>query len=261
MSEKLNVLLAKTDSLASLFKGMVSDFSKFFSNSQGAFTGEKKTYSPVDESVDDPSLRGNRIVASTIDEKFSWFTEHSQDYISALFSQEKTNASGSAIAELIIDGKSWGTYTSLELLRLKSIIDHQSIYSMLSNVPTRSDSAIWNETTSERYAGRAILETEIVTGVNKTTEKESYILKDPNIDASSPSYTPTVANKTTTVTLGNFTRQEYSGAWSHRQKAEALARRSKMTTSILEALKRCNEVETVQSNLTADKIFGYLFNG
>lgn len=43
---KLNVLLAKTDALASSFKTSLKDYIKFFKGNNGAFLGVRKTYSP-----------------------------------------------------------------------------------------------------------------------------------------------------------------------------------------------------------------------
>lgn len=256
---KLNVLLAKTDSLAPLFKGMIQDYAKFFTKSQGAFLGEKRTYEAREGTIDDPSKRGNVLVQTTVDEKLKWFKENSKEYIDALFAQEATNASGNAKAQLIVDGTEWGEFTSLELLRLKSIVESSSLHSMLEAIPVRSDSEEWSLSENEMYKGKNIFETPLVTGVTKTTEKENYILKDPNVDKNSPNYTPTVATKTTTVELGDYTQQRFSGQWTQRKRAEALKRRTILLTSIIEALKKCNEVDVVESKLDSEKIFGYLF--
>jgi len=259
---KLNVLLAKTDSLATQFKGMVVDFAKFFKNKQGAFVGEKKTYQPKEGTIDEPTKRGNTLVQTTVDEKFKWFKENSKEYIDALFAQEATNASGAATAELVIDGKSWGVYTSLELLRLKSVVENNNLHVMLNEIPVRSDSEEWDESENEMYAERSgIYEIKMEESVIKSTVKEDYILKDPNVSETSPNYSPVVSQKTSTIELGDYTRQKFSGEWSQRQKASALKRRSTMITSIVQALKTCNEVEAVESELNSDRIFSYLFEG
>lgn len=259
MSVKLNVLLAKTDALAAYYKGQVNDYGKFFSSKQGAFKGEKKTYTPREDTIDDTSKRGIVKVQTTVTEKLEWFKENAREYVDALFAQEATNASGNAKAELIVDGESWGEFTSLELLRLKSLVEAGGLHSVLENIPVRSDSEVWEKTDDEDYSGREIYESELIKGVNKTTEKENYILKDPNVDASSPNYNPTVATKTTIVELGDYTHQKFTGEWSQRQKAEVLQRRAKLLVAITESLKKANEAEVVSSELSADKIFGYLF--
>lgn len=261
MKIKLNVLLAKTDSLAPQFKGMVQDFARFFSKSQGAFIGQKRTYEANEGTVDDPTKRGNVLVQTTVTTKLQWFKENAKDYIDSLFAQEATNASGTANAELIVEGESWGEFSSLELLRLKSVIEGNSLHGMLEAIPVRSDSQEWEKSQDEMYNGKDIFETPLLAGVNMTTAKEDRILKDPNVSKDSPNYTPTVTVITTAIELGKYTMQNFSGEWSQRERAEALQRRGRLVTSIIEALKRCNEVEVVESNLNSDKIFGYLFDG
>lgn len=261
---KLNVLLALTDQLRHVYKNSVSDYSKFFAKSQGAFKGEKRTYSPKDGTIDDPSKRGTIIVATTVEEKLDYFIDNSSKFIDALFSQEKTNASGQAQAELVVDDKSWGVFTSLELLRLKSLLeagDLGNMKGMIESIPTRSDSEVWEKTDDEEYADRTIFETEKFTGVTKTTLKQPYVLEDPNLKGREiPSnYSPAVVQRDTVIELGDYTKQNFSGEWSHRERAMTLKRRTILLTAITEALKKANECETEKSELTAKKVFGYLF--
>lgn len=257
---KLNILLAKTDALATGFKNAIQDYAKFFSRSQGAFLGEKKTYEPKEGTIDEPNRRGNTIVQTTVDEKIDYLISGSEDYINSLFSQERTNASGVAIAELKVDGKSWGEFTSLELLRLKSLLEGSGIKAMIANIPVRSDSENWDVTNEEQYEGRVIYESPLISGTNITTTKEDYILKDPNVSKDSPSYVATVAQKTTTVPLGDYSIQKFSGQWSQRQRAAALKRTAVLYVAVIEALKKCNEAEAIESELTSELIFGYIFD-
>lgn len=256
---KLNVLLGKTDHLASVFVKMMKDYIQFFKGKQGAFVGEKRTYTPKDGTVDEPKKRKNDLVVTTVSEKFDWFTKRAKEYIDATFAVEATNASGNATAELIVDGTSWGTFSSLELLRLKSILENNDLRGMLENIPVRSDSQIWEEVTDEQYKDRDIYQTPLQEGVEKTTVKESYILKDPNINESnSRSYTPQIAHKNTVMELGDYTHQYFSGESTQRKKAEILRRRSAIITGVIAALKECNECEVIMSDLTSDKIFSYI---
>ena len=194
-----------------------------------------------------------------------YFYDESDKFINALFSQEKTNASGNASAELIVDGKSWGVFTSLELLRLKSLLENSDLgdlNNMIKNIPVRSDSQIWNKTSAEEYQDREIFETNITSGVSKSTVKEDYILKDPNVDpGKTANYNPKVSVKTTVIDLGEYTHQGFSGEWSQRQRAFALKRRNDLLVAVIEALKECNKCEVEESKLTALKIFEYIFTG
>lgn len=261
---KLNVLLALTDNLRGAYKNMVADYSKFFSKSQGAFRGEKKTYDARQGTVDEPSKRGYTPVATTVEEKFEYFIDTAGQFVDALFSQEKTNATGVAKANLVVDGKDWGEFTSLELLRLKSLMeasDMGNLESVLSNIPVRSDSEVWNAPDAQDE--RLIFETDILKGVAKTTVKTPFIVKDPNMDGKElpVGYQAPVVSRDEIMELGDYTHQKFSGEWSQRERALSLKRRASLITAITTALKEANDVSAVESTLTAERIFGYLFFG
>lgn len=263
---KLNVLLALTDQLRIKYKGMVNDYSKFFSKSQGSFKGEKRTYTPREGVIDDPAKRGITRIATTVNEKLDFFVKESSEFIDALFCQEKTNSMGLAKAELVVNDNSWGEFSSLELLRLKSVLESSdlgNIEAVISNIPVRSDSEVWNESSDADYEGREVFETEKIAGVNKTTVKTPYVLDDPNLRGKTnpANYTPPIVTRDEVMELGDYTKQNFSGEWSHRQRAMALKRRSDLLSAIVVALKKANECESVKSDLTSEKIFTFIFKG
>lgn len=263
---KLNVLLALTDSLRVKFKNMVTNYTKFFSKSQNAFLGVKNTYEAKDGYVDDLSKKKFVKVVTTVEEKIDYFVEEATEFINALFSQEKTNASGVATADLIVGTDNWGTFTSLELLRLKSLLeasDLGNLEGMLSVIPVRSDAEVWNMHTQEEYTNRKVWESPKMTGETKTTEKEEYIMLDPNIATGkiTSNYIPKTTMRTKTVVIGDYTTQDFSGQWSQRERAGALKRRNTLLTAVVKALKESNACEAVSSDLTAEKIFGFIFKG
>lgn len=262
MKTKLNVLLAKTDHLASTFKKGLEEYVKFFKTSQGAFKGEKKTYEARANTVDLPNERSNRLVVTTVDDKLSYLQENSKEYIDALFSQEKTNSSGVAKAMLVVEGTPFGEFTSLELLRLKSLLESGTFKEMYETLPVRNDDETWTKSSNDMYAGRNIFETTMRTGITKSILKESFILPDPNIGkVEGAKYTPQIASKDTVVELGDYTLQKFSGETSHLERAHILARRSKLLVAVIEALKAANDVEAIPSSMTSDKIFNYLHAG
>lgn len=262
VTQKLNILLAKTDHLAASFKEGLENYIKFFKTSQGAFKGERKTYEAESGTIDLPSERSNKLVVTTVDEKLKWLEESSKEYINALFSQERTNASGKAVADLIVEGKKIGTFTSLELLKLKSLLEKGDFKGVYENIPVRNDDEQWNSSKAEMYKNRDIFESPLQEGTKKSTTKESYILQDPNISKlDGAKYTPQLGVKDTIIKLGDFSYQKFSGEWSHRQRAEVLKRRTILLGAVIEALKLANETEVIESELTADKIFNYLHRG
>jgi len=262
MKLKLNVLLAKTDHLASVFKKAIEEYVKFFKTSQGAFKGEKKTYEARPGTIDLPNERVNKLVVTTVDEKLDYLVEHSKEYIDALFSQERTNALGLAKATLTVDNIEFGEFTSLELLRLKSLLESGTFKEMYENLPVRNDDETWVKTKNDMYKNRNVYESVKREGINKSVMKESYILPDPNLDKLDGSkYTPQIGTKDTIIELGDYTYQKFSGETSHVERAEVLARRSKLLTAVIGALKVANDVEVVESEMTAEKIFNYLHKG
>jgi hypothetical protein len=259
MSRKLNVTLGMSEHLAAPFKAMIKDFTEFHSKKQGAFKGEKKTYTPAEGTADEPSKRGVVRIQTTVPERLEWLTEKSTDYIDTLFSVEKTNASGKAIANLIVDGENLGEYSTLELLRLKNILEE--IRPVYETIPVYSDAEIWVDNTDALYQNRqGVMMSPISSGEVKTTEKTQYILEDPNVQhlKDTSKYVAQVSSKDTVRKLGDYTFQKFTGEWSHRERAEVLDRRSRLYNAVVEAIKIANEVEVVKSGMTAHKLFGYL---
>lgn len=255
---KLNQLLAKTDHLGSVFSRLLTDYVQFFKNNQGSFKGEKKTYVPREGTIDNEKMRTNKLVVATVDEKLKYMVDTVTEYIDTLFSQEATNANGGAKAELKVGDTSFGILSSLELLRLKSLLENASLKGMYENIPVRNDDEIWQESVNEMYRGMGIFESEKTGGVAKTTTKEQYILSDPNVSKDASNYVPQVASKDTVMELGDYTYQKFSGEYSHRQRAEILKRRSELLTAVIVALKEANECPVIESEMTAEKLFNFL---
>lgn len=257
---KLNTKLAKTEHSGSQFKALITAYNAFFKGKQSEFKGVKKTYQPKDGTADEPSMRGNTNVVTTVNEKLKWLVDTSSEHIDNVFSVEATNASNTAKAPLVVDGVNFGDLSSLELLRLKSFLEAGELEQMYANIPVRSDSENWDATAELQYKDRSIFETPELKGTKKTIQKEAYILPDPNVDKlrDSSKYVPQVASKDTVLDLGDYTVQHFSGESTHRERAEILARRSKLISAVIEALKVANDVETVQSSLTAKKLFDFI---
>lgn len=263
---KLNVLLAITDQLRSKQKAMVSDYNKFFEKKQGHFLGERKTFTAKDGMLDDSSKRSYVRIVTTVNEKLDYLIKESKEFIDALFSQERTNSMGVATAKLIVEGKEWGEFTSLELLRLKTLLessDYGDIKGMIASIPVKTEGEVWEKCENEEYSDRKVFQTELIKGETKTTEKEQYVLEDPNLKniKDTSNYQSPIAIKNIVVITGDYTIQQFTGEWSHVQRTEALNRRTKLLTSVIEALKVANNVDSQKSELTAEKIFEFILKG
>lgn len=256
MKKKLSVLLGLRDKVEKSFASMLDDMFGKFKNKQGLFQGQRKTYTPLDGYADEPSKRGYTMVASTVAEQLAWFKEHTLDYFNITFGIEATNASG-VYANLIVDGKNLGEYSTLELLRLKSILDGK-FKALLTELPIRKETVSWAITNDANYTGRQIYESPLETGFSKTTLKESYILNDPHANTDNKRQ-PMVAEKSTQVNIGSYTAQDFSGELTARERAEYLVKYDKLYKGVIEALETANNVEEKDSDL-GTKVLDYFFS-
>jgi hypothetical protein len=262
---KQNTLLALTDAERSVYKNMVDDYAKFFANKQGEFKGERRTYQAKEGQSHDPSKEGFIDVTTTVDEKLQWFIEQAGSFYKHLFTQERTNAMSGKTVELVVEGKSFGLLTSLELLRLKNLLEAKDLgqlNQMVQNIPVRSDKEQWKVSTDPTFGERRIFETAVVPSVVRTTDKESYILQDPNLNATNSSnYRPVVAERTTMRELGDSTYQKFSGEITHIERANMLKRHTALLNAVIVALKEVNDTEVIESPLEGSDILGYIFYG
>lgn len=257
MKQKLNTLLALREKYETTFKNALIDLIRKFDKDQGLFSGTRKTYEAIQGYADEPTKRAFRKVASTVKEQLDWFKQYNQEYLKQLFTIERTNGIGIAKAELVVDGKPWGEFTSTELLRLKGFLENNMLKQMYDKIPTRSETALWTITKDDIYKDRMVFESPMDKGFSKTTLKESYILTDPHPDAKRA---PQVAEKSTQVNIGEYTSQDFTGAASMRERAEMIARLDILHKAVVEALEKANDVEVVPSVL-GDKLFDFIHEG
>lgn len=252
---KLSVALGLREKLEKSHKNMVDDMSTKFKNKQGLFMGLRKTFEAKSDHPDQPEKRQFQNVSSTVDEQIQWLTKHSEDYLTTVLSIEKTNAQN-VCAELVIDGQSWGKYTTLELLRLKGIMDGK-LRDMVQNLPIRPETVIWSKTQDPVFSGREIYEAPIEKGETKTTLKRTVIVEDPHIK-DSPNRPPVTQPIDTPVVTGSYTTQDFSGAITNRERAEMEVRYDKLYKAIIAALEEANGTEMEQSDL-GKKFLNYVF--
>lgn len=260
----MNTMLAKAEHTGAIYKKEIGDYLMLFKGKQGMFRGQKNTFAPRDGFPDDPSKQGTTMVQSTVSEQFDWLAKKiAKPYLDEQFAIEATNSRGANTVELKVDGVSFGSLTALELMRLKSLLTESAFDDMLKNIPVRSDSEVWTKSETEDYKSREVFETPMLTGVTRTTETEEVILKDPNIDPEHlPSnYRAQVTTKKKTIETGDYTTQKFSGEWTQTQKAELLARKSRLLNAVIVALKEVNEQECAKTNLDSDTLLSYIFKG
>jgi hypothetical protein len=255
---KLSTLLALRERSEKEFKNMVDDMFTKFKTKQGLFKGERKTYQAKEGYNDVPEKRSFVKVASTVNEQLSWLTQHSLEYFKTVFNIEKTNASGLVKAPLVVDGVLFGEYSSLELLRLKGILEGK-MRDLYKELPVRSEQVIWKTSEDDEYKARGIVETVLEVSDNKTTEKRTQIVSDPHIK-DSPNRPPVTQEISTQVVIGTVTSQQFSGELSMYERASMQVRLEKLLQGVIIALEQANHTETLESDL-GEKILKYIHQG
>jgi hypothetical protein len=253
--KKLSVLLGLRDKTEKSWQAMLDDMFGKFKNKQGLFKGFRRTYVAIDTYADDPTKRGYEQVASTVKEQLTWFKDHVLDHFNITFAVEKTNASGVTV-DLIVDGNNWGKYSTLELLRLKSILDSK-MKAMVAELPIRKETTIWTPTTDENYNGRDIFQSPLDEGYAKTTLKRVEIIQDPHIKEA-PNRAPVTQQIDTQVNIGKYTNQDFSGEFTNKQRADIQVKYDKLYTAVIESLETANNTEIQESDL-GQKVLDYLF--
>jgi len=252
----LNTALGLRESKESVAKNAIQDNLNKFKKNQGIFKGERKTFNARPGCPDIETQRSHVLTESTVMEQLAYMQETLEGFMKIAFSAERTNASGNAKAELIVDNVNWGEFTSLELLRLKTFLDNHNLRNVYATIPVRSGKELWAPTRDEDYSNKEdIFETVMMRGETRTTHKESYILDDPNPNADKRP--PQVAQKTTLVITGDTTSQKFSGEMTKPQRADILGRYDILKEAVKMALSVANNTDVIESNL-GEKVFDFL---
>ena len=263
--EKMNVTLAKAEHERAIYIESLRKQGEFFKRNSASFRGEKKTFHAAEGQLEDPTKVGHTVVACTVSEEINRLMEKAlSPYLKDQFSIEATNAAGAARVPFVVEGLNLGSLSATELLRLKNILTDENLKILVSNIPVRSDSEIWKASDNEDYQGRVdIFETPRLEGDSFTTITDTEILLDPNIDKEHlpSSYRPITKEVKTTIKRGSYTSQKFSGEWTLRQKELVQERISKLINAVIEATKTVNDTPTMEPNLVADKLLGYIFYG
>ena len=256
----LHLLLALRESHDKTYKNCITDMLDKFQKKQTLFMGERKIHTAVDGYLQDPAKVSFKKVASTVAEQLEWLKDTILPGLNELFSIEKTNSSGKATAELMVEDKSWGTFSSLELLRLKSILENPILKKMYAEIPIRKESEIWKKSEDPLYRETAgIFQSELQEGDTRTTIKKKIIVDDPHVK-DAPNRPPIVDELTETVKTGTYSVQFFSGESSVEERAYMLKRLDILHKAVIAALERANSIDAVESTL-GNRIFDYIHTG
>lgn len=253
MSNKLNVLLAKTDQLNAVIKKNITDAIATFKNKQAMFKGEKTIYKHRAAEFANPSANIDKPVASTVYEWLRYTFKGGEEFLKAKLDQEATNCSGTAKADLVVEGRNFGKLTTGELMALKGFFEQAALRDMFEAMPTISLTERWKDTENLEYKDREIKESTIQEWIDKETITSPSVVWDPA--GKQPGVT---INIKSTVEKADISRQLFSGEISHVERAAILERLTKTVVGIKAALEHANNAEVVPSTAKATDIFAYI---
>ena len=263
---QMNTLLALNDKGRNEWKNAIDDLNRKFVKNQGLFQGERKTYTNKSDGKVDDDKSKTAIVASTVREQLDWLIDNQSATLKNIFSAEATNASSGRKVELIVRGRSYGLLSSLELLRLKSLLesgDLGKLRELITNIPTRAENVRWEKSQDENFTGREVYENAPITSIDRTTEVNERILEDPNIGKlkDATGYKPHVSSTRVTIELGEINFQKFSGEMSQHQRAKIMALHSDMLDAVIIALKEVNETPVIETEFKVQEFLTDLFSG
>lgn len=255
MSQKLAVKLGLREKLEKDWKNMLDDMTHKFTKEQGKFMGFRYTFVQREGFVDQPEQRKFQNVSTTVPEQLNFFRDNVEEYLTTVLSIERTNAKG-VKAHLFVEGEDWGEFTTLELLRLKGILDSK-LKLMVQSLPIRPETVIWRETDDATFKGREIWEDDVSKGSTKTTTKRLEIVHDPHIK-DAPDRPPVSQSIDKQEETGDYTRQNFHGGVTNKERAEFELAFNELHKSVIAALEEANSAEVETSDL-GTKVLDYLF--
>ena len=244
---QLNAKLSHRDKLKTPTNEMLKEREVTFSRRQSHFTGISKAYQPAME--DDLEYFPNEYKKpiTSVDAQLDYAADKLEGHLNSLLSVERTNASGNAKAELIVDGISFGEFSTIELLQLDKVVNR--LKQVHEQIPTFDPQQDWQrEKTEEGWYQTSPIKT-----VKSTNDKTWEIVAP----ASQYQKEATVKEVTKIRVQGHYTTSHYSTMISPAEKNSILERDLKMLLAIEDAMKTANMVEVIEVT-DGRKILDYL---
>lgn len=243
---KLHQLLAVEGDLNQQSKNILEETTSALSKKQDLFDGLLKTYISSEDNGEQIPPESKEIV-TTVAEKLDYAKTAVIKAIDATISKEETNASGSAKAELKVDGVDFGVLSATSLIALeKFLVRIRESYKM---IPTLDPSRSWKkDSTVDRAVYVSPVETKF-----RSVKKQKVITLAPETDKH-PAQVQLVQDD---VQVGKYETTYSSGRLQPIQKSNLLNKIDNLILAVKQAREAANQVDTINVKL-GDKIFDYI---
>ncbi|MDX2305123.1 MAG: hypothetical protein NW226_20095 [Microscillaceae bacterium] len=246
---KLHAILAVEATNKAQSEKLLEEQSSNFSKNDSRFDGLTRVLIPL-EGEGERMTTDNKIINYTVIENVAYVTEIVCKYLNTTLSKEETNSSGTAKAELIIEGQNFGEVSATSLLSLENYL--AKVRRFYETIPTLDPTKDWKDD-----AGKA-------RGYKKTDPEHKYKTekRTKHIVVHPPTehFAAEIRESTIDVQVGKYETIYTSTKISTRDKAELLTRIDRVIEAVKVARAKANEAEAVQTDL-ATKLFNYINKG
>lgn len=250
----------KTTTLLGLLELKIKEMNQAIVNTTTKFSNTKlyegfdKNHQPADGYLADPQYIGHSEVKAIAIDDLKNVVKCINDALNLQFRLEATNGTDEKV-EFEFDGKKYKA-TALDLMRINSIFGSQSFQTLINSIPVLDNEHVW-----KKMANSEMYEAEPFGSDTRTTEKETVILKDPNIDPLHlPSnYRAETETRSKVVITGHYTVQWFSGAMAKSDKVAIVKKYKNFMEVIHVALKEANDKETKNPNVDISDVLNSIF--
>ena len=246
MANTLHALLAVEPDLAQQAKNIMDECVSTFVKKQEHFDGIQKFYSPFNEG-EEMVPPETKAVVTTVKEKLDYVKESIIRALDATLSKEETNASGTAMSPLVVDGKSFGTYSATGYLAIEKFLVR--IRDQYKAIPTLDPTRTWK---TEDQSGRNFWASPVEVKY-RTVKKSKVITLAPPTDKH-PAQVQLVQDE---VQVGRYDTVYFSGRLSPAEKSKLLGNIDELILAVKQAKEKSNQVEAKQVKL-GDALFKYI---
>ena len=217
------------------------------------FKGKKELFDGfvnkiVSTQDDAPFLENEQkeMVTSVI-EKLDYTFKTISDALNLTLSKEETNSKGNAKAELVVDGKNYGSFSATSLLALENNIEQ--VFLLLKEIPTLDTTSKW-VTNPNRDD---VKDLEIPEKQYKTQKKSRAIV----LYEATKEHPAQVQLQAEDVQIGYWETHKTTGRFTPREKTDILSRVETLLEAVKTSRSKANTAE-VEDVTVANDLFKYI---
>lgn len=228
---QLHALLAVEGSLTNTAKAILDETINTFAKKPDHFRGHVKTVTYFDEKRAQENERDEKAITTTVDEKLSYAFNSVAGLFDALLQKEEANQR--AEGELVVDGKSLGTFPATFLLGLETRL--KAIQQVILAAPTLDPSLIWDKdegSGSGRYRSRP-----------QTSKRTEKTVQHKVLTAATDKHPAQIEKWNEDTPVAAIETTHMSGMWTPARKSEVLDRLERLLAEVKRTRQMANTVE------------------